>query len=165
MNAFYKQVTKGRYIRQVSELAAEIFPEHYHRMTLPVARALAQGYQSEDRTDDEIHDNVNYFLIYLGTEAVGYFALDLRTPGELCISRLFVLQKARRRGIGRDIIAYAAKLAQGDVRGRMSLTFWAKDLETAAFCKKNGFRPAGTLPREVLPGVTLDLATWERLRR
>ena len=63
-------------------------------------------------TDDEIHSGViNYFLIYLGTEPVGYFALDLGPAGAMCLSRLFVKEKARGQGIGRSIVAYAQKLA------------------------------------------------------
>lgn len=165
MNATYKQVTKSRYIAKVAALAEEIFVEHYHRLTPKVSRALAQAYQSDLVTDDEIHSDVNYFLVYLGSEEVGYFALDLRPSGAVCISRLFLLEKARGRGIGRDIVAYAQKLAEGDHRSRLYLTFWAKDLQCAAFCKKRGFRPAATVPTEVLPGVTLDLITYEKLWR
>lgn len=167
MNASYKQVTKGKYIAVIAALAREIFPEHYSRLTLPTAAALAEAYQSEDRTDDEIHSGINYFLVYLGDEAVGYFSLDLRTPGALCVGRLFLKAAVRRRGIGRDILLYAQKLAAGDCRSRMFLTVWAKDLQAAAFCKKRGFRPASPLPAatEVLPGLTLDLITYEKLWR
>ena len=84
MKPTFKQVTKARYVREVAALAREIFVQHYTRLTPKVAAALAERYQSEDLTDDEIHDGaVNYFLIYLGSEAVGYFALDLRPSGTL----------------------------------------------------------------------------------
>ena len=78
MNPTFKQVTKTRYVQLVSELAQEIFVQHYTKLTPKVAAALADKYQSDILTDDEIHSGViNYFLIYLGTEPVGYFALDL----------------------------------------------------------------------------------------
>ena len=52
--------------------------QHYTKLTPKVAAALADKYQSDILTDDEIHSGViNYLLIYLGTEPVGYFALDL----------------------------------------------------------------------------------------
>lgn len=166
MNPTFKQVTKGRYISQISGLAREIFPAHYTRLTVPVAAALAEAYQNEDLTDDEIHSGViNYFLIYLGSEAVGYFALDLGPAGALCISRLFLLEKVRGRGIGRAVTAYAQKLAEGDGRSRLYMKVWAKDLKAEGFCKKCRFRKAETVPTEVLPGVTLDLVTWEKLWR
>ena len=112
MNPTFKQVTKTRYVQLVSELAQEIFVQHYPKLTPKVAAALADKYQSDILTDDEIHSGViNYFLIYLGTEPVGYFALDLGPAGAMCLSRLFLKEKARGQGIGRSIVAYAQKLA------------------------------------------------------
>lgn len=91
MNPTFKQVTKTRYVQLVSELAQEIFVQHYTKLTPKVAAALADKYQSDILTDDEIHSGViNYFLIYLGTEPVGYFALDLGPAGAMCLSRLFL---------------------------------------------------------------------------
>lgn len=166
MNPTFKQVTKTRYIQQVAELAHEIFVQHYKKLTPKVAAALAERYQSDDETDEQIHSGVvNYFLIYLGSEAVGYFALDLGPAGAICLRRLFIKEGARGRGIGRSVVAYAQKLAEGDGRSRLYLKVWAKDLKAEAFCKKCRFRKAGTTPAELLPGVTLELATWEKLWR
>ena len=166
MNASYKQVTKARYIGEVSALATEIFVQHYTRLGAKTAAALADAYQSEDATDDAIHSGtVNYFLIYLGNEAVGYFALDLSTPGAVCLTRLFLQEPARGRGIGRGVVSYAQKLAEGDGRTRLYLKVWSKDLKAEGFCKRCRFRAAGTAPMEVLPGLTLDLTTWEKLWR
>lgn len=82
MKPTYKQVTKNRYIEQISQLAEEIFVQHYTKLTPKVARALAEKYQSDILTDDEIHSGtVNYFMIYLGSDPVGYFALDLTPTG------------------------------------------------------------------------------------
>ena len=166
MKPTFKQVTKTRYVQLVSELAAEIFVQHYTRLTPKVAAALAEKYQSDDLTDEEIHSGVvNYFLIYLGSDPVGYFALDLGPAGAVCLSRLFLKEKARGQGIGRAVAAYAQKLAEGDGRSRLYLKVWAKDLHAAEFCKKCRFRQAGTAPVEVLPGTTLELTTWEKLWR
>ena len=71
----------------------------------------------------------------------------------------------RGRGIGRGVITYAQRLAEGDGRTRLFMPVWARDLQAEAFCKKRGFRPAGTAPVEVLPGVTMDIKTWEKLWR
>ena len=166
MNPTFKQVTKTRYVQLVSELAQEIFVQHYTKLTPKVAAALAEKYQSDILTDDEIHSGViNYFLVYLGSELVGYFALDLGPAGAMCLSRLFLKEKARGQGIGRSIAAYAQKLAEGDGRSRLYIRFWAKDLKAEGFCKKCRFRKAEVVPMEVLDGVTLDIATYEKLWR
>ena len=44
MKPTYKQVTKTRYIEQISQLAEEIFVQHYTKLTPKVARALAEKY-------------------------------------------------------------------------------------------------------------------------
>ena len=134
MNPTFKQVTKTRYVQLVAELAQEIFVQHYTKLTPKVAAALADKYQSDILTDDEIHSGViNYFLIYLGTEPVGYFALDRGPAGAMCLSRLFIKEKARGQGIGRSIVAYAQKLAEGDGRSRLYLRIWARDLKAEGF--------------------------------
>ena len=98
MKPTYKQVTKTRYIEQISQLAEEIFVQHYTKLTPKVARALAEKYQSDILTDDEIHSGtVNYFMIYLGSDPVGYFALDLTPTGAMCLSRLFLWKKPAAR--------------------------------------------------------------------
>lgn len=136
MNPTFKQVTKTRYVELVAELAQEIFVQHYTKLTPKVAAALADKYQSDILTDDEIHSGViNYFLIYLGTEPVGYFALDLGPAGAMCLSRLFLKEKARGQGIGRSIVAYAQKLAEGDGRSRLYMKVWARDLKAEGFAK------------------------------
>lgn len=166
MKPTFKQVTKTRYVQLVSELAAEIFVQHYTKLTPKVAAALAERYQSDVETDEQIHSGaINYFLIYLGSRAVGYFALDLGPAGALCLRRLFLVADARGQGIGRSVVAYAQKLAEGDGRSRLYLKVWARDLQAEAFCKKCRFRKAETVPTELLPGVTLDLTTWEKLWR
>ena len=47
MNPTFKQVTKTRYVQLVSELAQEIFVQHYTKLTPKVAAALADKYQSD----------------------------------------------------------------------------------------------------------------------
>ena len=136
MNPTFKQVTKTRYVELVAELAQEIFVQHYTKLTPKVAAALADKYQSDILTDDEIHSGViNYFLIYLGTEPVGYFALDLGPAGAMCLSRLFLKEKARGQGIGRSIVAYAQKLAEGDGRSRLYESLGPRP-EGRGLCKK-----------------------------
>ena len=165
MNPSYKQVTKARYIARVAELAREIFPGVYRKLGGKNGLLLAEAYQNEDLTEDEIRDGVNYFLIYLGSREVGYFALDLSPVGAMCISRLYLCEDVRGRGIGRGVLTYAQRLAEGDGRTRLFMKVWARDLQAEAFCKKRGFRPAGVETVEALPGVSMDLKTWEKLWR
>ena len=119
MKPTYKQVTKTRYIEQISQLAEEIFVQHYTKLTPKVARALAEKYQSDILTDDEIHSGtVNYFMIYLGSDPVGYFALDLTPTGAMCLSRLFLLEMGepvRIMDLARQMIALSGHVPGKDI--------------------------------------------------
>ena len=53
----------------------------------------------------------------------------------MCLSRLFLKEKARGQGIGRSIVAYAQKLAEGDGRSRLYMKVWARDLKAEGFAK------------------------------
>ena len=166
MNPTFKQVTKTRYVQLVSELAQEIFVQHYTKLTPKVGAAVADLVLCDCLSVDvSLCGGIIFFLIYLGTEPVGYFALDLGPAGAMCLRRLFLKEKARGQGIGRSIVAYAQKLAEGDGRSRLYMRVWARDLKAEGFAKKCRFRKAETAPMEVLPGTTLDITTWEKLWR
>ncbi len=53
----------------------------------------------------------------------------------MCLSRLFLKEKARGQGIGRSIVAYGQKLAEGDGRSRLYMKVWARDLKAEGFAK------------------------------
>ena len=104
MNPTFKQVTKTRYVQLVSELAQEIFVQHYTKLTPKVAAALADKYQSDILTDDEIHSGViNYFLIYLAPSR-WLFRARPRPRGCHVPEPPFLKEKARGQGIGRSIV-------------------------------------------------------------
>ena len=127
--------------------------QHYTKLTPKgVAAALADKYQSDILTDDEIHSGViNYFLVYLGTEPVGYFALDLALAGAMCLSRLFLKEKACGKGIGRSVVAYAQKLAEGGWPQPPVPEGVGARPQGRGLCEKCRFRKAETAPMEVLP--------------
>ena len=149
MNPTYKQVTKARYIARVAELAQEIFPNVYRKLGGKNGLLLAETYQNEDLTEDEIRDGVNYFLIYLGSREVGYFALDLSPVGAMCISRLYLCEDVRGRGIGGRLIAAAATALAAEGL-RVSLLCSPRRVH---LYRRLGFVQAGALAR-CQPGET-----------
>ena len=167
MNPTFKQVTKTRYVQLVSELAQEIFVQHYTKLTPKVAAALADKYQSDILTDDEIHSGViNYFLIYLGTEPVGYFALDLGPAGAMCLSRLFLKGKGPRAGHWPQHRGLCAEAGRGRWPQPPVYAGVGTRPEGRGLCQKGAASSkAETAPVEVLPGTTLDITTWEKLWR
>ena len=165
MNPTFKQVTKTRYVQLVSELAQEIFVQHYTKLTPKVAAALADKYQSDILTDDEIHSGViNYFLVYLGTEPVAIlhstWGLRAHVPEPPVFEGEGPRQGHRPQRCGLRPEAGRGGWPQPPVPEGVGARPQGRGL-----CEKMPLPQGRDRPMEVLPGVTLDITTWEKLWR
>ena len=75
MKPDYKLVAKAKYIHMTADLASEIWHEVYKRC-FPAKQldALVESLQSADAIEEDIDNDVNYFLVFLGSQLIGYFA-------------------------------------------------------------------------------------------
>lgn len=101
-----------------------------------VARALAEKYQSDILTDDEIHSGTPWIISWSYLEMTiqsAIFALDLTPTGAMCPVPSVIWKKPAARALFNDIVAYAHYCS---VYNRLYLRVWAKDLKAEGFCKK-----------------------------
>jgi hypothetical protein len=75
MKPDYKLVAKAKYIHANADLASEIWHEVYKRY-YPAKQldTLVETLQSADAIEEDIDNDVNYFLVVLGGKTIGYFA-------------------------------------------------------------------------------------------
>ena len=75
MKPDYKLVAKAKYIHMTADLASEVWHEVYKRY-FPAKQldALVDSLQSADAIEEDIDNDVNYFLVFLGSSLIGYFA-------------------------------------------------------------------------------------------
>ena len=75
MKPDYKLVAKAKYIHMTADLASEVWHEVYKRY-FPAKQldALIENLQSADSIEEDIDNDVNYFLVFLGSSLIGYFA-------------------------------------------------------------------------------------------
>ena len=75
MKPDYKLVAKAKYIHMTADLASEVWHEVYKRY-FPAKQldALVDSLQSADSIEEDIDNDVNYFLVFLGSSLIGYFA-------------------------------------------------------------------------------------------
>ena len=75
MKPDYKLVAKAKYIHTTADLASELWHEVYKRY-YPAKQldALVDTLQSADAIEEDIDNDVNYFLVLLGGKVIGYFA-------------------------------------------------------------------------------------------
>ena len=119
MKPDYKLVAKAKYIHMTADLASEIWHEVYKRY-FPAKQldALVESFQSADAIEEDIDNDVNYFLVFLGSQLIGYFAWKMENTS-LHLLHLYLKPAYRGKAIGRDIVASCERLARGEGRGRV----------------------------------------------
>ena len=84
MKPDYKLVAKAKYIHTTADLASELWHEVYKRY-YPAKQldTLVDTLQSADAIEEDIDNDVNYFLVLLGGKVIGYFAwkMENTSPG------------------------------------------------------------------------------------
>ena len=74
--------------------------------------------QSADAIEEDIDNDVNYFLVVLGGKTIGYFAWKMENTA-LHLLHLYLKPEYRGKALGRDILATCERLARGEGRGRL----------------------------------------------
>ena len=150
MKPDYKLVAKAKYIHMTADLASEVWHEVYKRY-FPAKQldALIENLQSADAIEEDIDNDVNYFLVFLGSSLIGYFAWKMENTS------------LRGKAIGRDIVASCERLARGEGRGRVWCGVNAKALPVQQFFKARGYRSLG--PAESEGGIERNELIFERM--
>jgi len=114
MKPDYKLVAKAKYIHMTADLASEVWHEVYKRY-FPAKQldALIENLQSADAIEEDIDNDVNYFLVFLGSSLIGYFAWKMENTS-LHLLHLYLKPEYRGKAIGRDIVASCERLARGE---------------------------------------------------
>ena len=145
MKPDYKLVAKAKYIHMTADLASEVWHEVYKRY-FPAKQldALIENLQSADSIEEDIDNDVNYFLVFLGSSLIGYFAWKMENTS-LHLLHLYLKPEYRGKAIGRDIVASCERLARaGAASGAAS---------TPRPCRcSSSSRPGATAP-SALPRV------------
>ena len=103
---------------------------------------------------------MNYFLVFLGSQLIGYFAWKMENTS-LHLLHLYLKPAYRGKAIGRDIVASCERLARGEGRGRVWCGVNAKALPVQQFFKARGYRSLG--PAESEGGIDRNELIFERM--
>ena len=146
MKPDYKLVAKAKYIHMTADLASEVWHEVYKRY-FPAKQldALIENLQSADAIEEDIDNDVNYFLVFLGSSLIGYFAWKMENTS-LHLLHLYLKPEYRGKAIGRDIVASGVN---------------AKALPVQQFFKARGYRSLG--PAESEGGIERNELIFERM--
>ena len=162
MKPDYKLVAKAKYIHMTADLASELWHEVYKRC-YPAKQldTLVDALQSADAIEEDIDNDVNYFLVFLGDKLIGYFAWKMENTA-LHLIHLYLKSEYRGKALGRDIVATCERLARGEGRGRVYCEVHNKALPVMQFFKARGYRPL--CPGEnTVAGIALPQTVLERM--
>ena len=111
MKPDYKLVAKAKYIHATADLASELWHEVYKRY-YPAKQldTLVEELQSADAIEEDIDNDVNYFLVVLGGKTIGYFAWKMENTA-LHLMHLYLRPEYRGKALGRDIVLSCERLA------------------------------------------------------
>ena len=162
MKPDYKLVAKAKYIHMTADLASELWHEVYKRC-YPAKQldTLVDTLQSADAIEEDIDNDVNYFLVFLGDKLIGYFAWKMENTA-LHLLHLYLKPEYRGKALGRDIVNTCERLARGEGRGRVYCEVHNKALPVMQFFKARGYRPL--CPGEnVVAGIEMQQTVLERM--
>lgn len=162
MKPDYKLVAKAKYIHMTADLASELWHEVYKRC-YPAKQldTLVDALQSADAIEEDIDNDVNYFLVFLGDKLIGYFAWKMENTA-LHLIHLYLKPEYRGKALGRDIVATCERLARGEGRGRVYCEVHNKALPVMQFFKARGYRPLRPGENTVV-GIELPQTVLERM--
>ena len=99
MKPDYKLVAKAKYIHATADLASELWHEVYKRY-YPAKQldTLVEELQSADAIEEDIDNDVNYFLVVLGGKTIGYFAWKMENTA-LHLMHLYLRPEYRAKAL------------------------------------------------------------------
>ena len=151
MKPDYKLVAKAKYIHMTADLASELWHEVYKRY-YPAKQldTLVEALQSAEAIEEDIDNDVNYFLVFLGDKLIGYFAWKMENT-VLHLLHLYLKPEYRGKAIGRDIVMSCERLE-----------VHTKCLPVQQFFKARGYRILKPV-ENVAAGISMQLTEMEKM--
>ncbi len=153
----FTRVCSEEQIATTASLATTIWSEHYTSIIgSEQVEYMLHNFQSVKVIREQIEDpNISYYLIESGSDTVGYCSVH-KEDSHLFISKLYLVQSARRQGLGRKTIRFIEQLARDLGLESLKLTVNRHNLVAIKAYKKLGFNNDGTQIKDIGNGFVMD---------
>jgi GNAT superfamily N-acetyltransferase len=154
----FVEVKDQKDIELVSELAYEIWNEHYP----PIIGQAQVDYmlselQSPQAIAKQIQDGALYLLIFKGQEALGYLGIELkRPPREVWLSKIYIRRDLRGQGFGRLALEQVQDLAKNWGAKRICLQVNKGNTASIQTYYRLGFVKSNQLRQDIGQGFVMD---------
>ncbi len=150
-------VTTDEQVRQVADLAAEIWTQHFTPIigTAQVKYMLetVQSAETIGRTIRE--EGYHYRLMEVEGEWVGYFAYALQ-DGRVFLSKIYLKETCRGKGYARQAMEYIEQIARTHEAADIWLTVNKYNTDVIAIYEKMGFAIEGPIVQDIGNGFIMD---------
>ncbi len=156
MKIIVREVKGKGDVKQVKELADEIWTQHYTPIIgSDQVRYMLENFQSFEAIVKQISEGMNYFLMDFQGEPVGYMA-SKTDDGELFLSKIYVLSEMRGKGIGGYAMNFLATMAREKGCRYLTLTVNKNNTDSIRAYQKLGFVNLGPLETDIGNGFIMD---------
>jgi GNAT superfamily N-acetyltransferase len=137
----YTEVSDDAAIVTVERLAREIWTDHFEPIIgVPQVEYMLKEFQSVAAIRRYLTEGYKYYLVYSDALPVGYMGILSRSDsGELFLSKFYLLQEYRGRGMGRQMMEFIKAFARENGLKKISLNTNKRNLDTIRFYEKAGF--------------------------
>lgn len=153
-----RQVKTQGDINATAALAHDIWTQHY----VPIIGKKQTDYmlaniQSAQAIARQVKEGYFYYLVLEGGRRAGYFAIvpDLKKRSAL-LSKIYVRQELRGRGLGKAILKFAEKYCLKKKVKLLWLTVNRNNKDSIAFYLRAGFKKSGKILKDIGNGFVMD---------
>ena len=152
----FHSVQTGEDFQAVEDLAFPIWREHY----IPLIGAaqveyMLRKFQTAQAVEEQTRQGAYYFLMETGQgEKVGFLSLIFR-PGELFLSKLYLLKDQRGKGFARAALEFLKSLARERGLSRITLTVHKRNPSVKVY-ESLGFKVLEPVVTDIGDGFVMD---------
>ncbi|MCL2474635.1 MAG: GNAT family N-acetyltransferase [Chloroflexi bacterium] len=152
----FKTVKDKKDIDMTANLADKIWHEYYCDMLLPAQiDYMVSNFQSTQAITSQINQGYEYYIMYDGDVALGYFAVE-KKEGYFFISKIYITQAFRRQGYGKAAMYKIADIAKNYGYKDIRLSVHKYNNDSIAAYEKMGFKIIDSFVADIGSGFVMD---------
>lgn len=160
----FSKIEKESELNDLIAMAHEIWSSYFGSMfDNKTLLKLIEGAQSKQVILKQIADGYKYFFIHQDKERIGYLAYKIdRIQRELFLSKIYLYEKHRGRGLGKRVLRYLEDLCAKQKIDKLVLTVYYKNISSIKAYEKWGFSNLGLIKRNFDNGLIFDDIKMEK---
>ncbi|MCE5300781.1 MAG: GNAT family N-acetyltransferase [Spirochaetia bacterium] len=149
-------------VRRVKMLIEKIWPDHY---TPIIGRAQVEymmaGYQSDAEIKSQIASGCRYYILSCNGVDAGYMAYEVKPEG-MYLSKLYVMERERRKGLGRFMAGFIEDEARKIGIKRVFLRVNKFNISSIKAYEKMGYIKTAEMKEDIGGGFVMDDYVMEK---